>query len=134
MARFTTPLETILRNLERDTIIIVGTLTNFCCGMTARQGYERGFNVVFGSDLTATDDPDLDDGLLDDRGPRCRTAVRAVVAACLVAAIAFCLNLVRSLAAIWQSRTCVVAVVRTGIRFGPRDRRARFLRYVKVEK
>ena len=37
----------------------MGTLTNFCCGMTARQGYERGFNVVVGSDLTATDDPDL---------------------------------------------------------------------------
>jgi nicotinamidase-related amidase len=55
-AFYDTPLETILRNLGRDTIIIAGTLTNFCCGTTARQGYERGFNVVFGSDLTATDD------------------------------------------------------------------------------
>lgn len=58
-AFYDTPLETILRNLGRDTIIITGTLTNFCCGTTARQGYERGFQVVFGSDLTATDDPDL---------------------------------------------------------------------------
>jgi nicotinamidase-related amidase len=57
-AFYDTPLETILRNLGRDTIIIAGTLTNFCCGTTARQGYERGFNVVFGSDLTATDDPE----------------------------------------------------------------------------
>ena len=56
-AFYDTPLETILRNLGRDTILIAGTLTNFCCGMTARQGYERGFQVVFGSDVTATDDP-----------------------------------------------------------------------------
>jgi nicotinamidase-related amidase len=44
-AFYDTPLETILRNLDRDTIIIAGTLTNFCCGTTARQGYERGFHV-----------------------------------------------------------------------------------------
>jgi nicotinamidase-related amidase len=54
-AYYDTPLETILRNLGRDTILISGTLTNFCCGMTARQGYERGFQVIFGSDVTATD-------------------------------------------------------------------------------
>ncbi|MFN8471479.1 MAG: isochorismatase family cysteine hydrolase [Anaerolineae bacterium] len=63
-AFYDTPLETILRNLGRDTIIITGTLTNFCCGTTARQGYERGFQVVFGSDLTATDDPDLQEAEL----------------------------------------------------------------------
>jgi nicotinamidase-related amidase len=54
-----TPLQTILSNLGRDTIIICGTLTNFCCGTTARQGYERGFKVVVVSDLTATDDDQL---------------------------------------------------------------------------
>lgn len=58
-AFYDTPLETILENLERDTVIICGTLTNFCCGATARQAYERGFKVVFGSDVTATDDPAL---------------------------------------------------------------------------
>jgi nicotinamidase-related amidase len=58
-AFFDTPLETILRNLGKDTVIICGTLTNFCCGMTARQAYERGFKVVFGSDITSTDDPEL---------------------------------------------------------------------------
>jgi nicotinamidase-related amidase len=56
-----TPLETILRNLDRDTIVICGTLTNYCCGTTARQGYERGFNVVVGSDVCATDDPAMQD-------------------------------------------------------------------------
>lgn len=56
-AFYDTPLETILKNLGRDTVIICGTLTNFCCGTTARQAYERGFKVVVGSDVTATDDP-----------------------------------------------------------------------------
>jgi nicotinamidase-related amidase len=58
-AFYDTPLETILKNLEKDTVIICGTLTNFCCGMTARQAYERGFKVIFGSDVTATDDPTM---------------------------------------------------------------------------
>jgi nicotinamidase-related amidase len=56
-AFYDTPLETILRNIRKDTIIICGTLTNYCCGMTARQGYERGFKVIIGSDITSTNDP-----------------------------------------------------------------------------
>jgi nicotinamidase-related amidase len=56
-AFYDTPLQTILTNLGRDTILICGTLTNYCCGTTARQGYERGFKVVVGSDVCATDDP-----------------------------------------------------------------------------
>ena len=63
-AFYDTPLHTILVNLDRDTIIITGALTNFCCGMTARQGYERGFHVVFVSDLTATDDTGLQEAEL----------------------------------------------------------------------
>lgn len=58
-AFYDTPLETILKNLGRDTVIICGTLTNYCCGTTARQAYERGFKVVFGSDVTSTDDPEM---------------------------------------------------------------------------
>lgn len=58
-AFYDTPLETILKNMQKDTVIICGTLTNYCCGTTARQAYERGFYVVFGSDVTATDDPDM---------------------------------------------------------------------------
>lgn len=56
-AFYDTPLETILKNLGKGTVIICGTLTNYCCGSTARQAYERGFKVVFGSDVTSTDDP-----------------------------------------------------------------------------
>ena len=58
-AFYDTPLETILKNLGKDTVIICGTVTNICCGMTARQAYERSFKVIFGSDVTSTDDPDL---------------------------------------------------------------------------
>ncbi len=56
-AFYDTPLETILKNLGKDTVIISGTITSFCCGATARQAYERSFKVVFGSDITAPDDP-----------------------------------------------------------------------------
>ncbi|MFF7241801.1 isochorismatase family protein [Streptomyces collinus] len=55
-AFYDTPLDTLLRNLDRDTVVVTGTLTNYCCGTTARQAYERGYKVVFGSDVTATDD------------------------------------------------------------------------------
>ncbi|MCI3928775.1 cysteine hydrolase family protein [Streptomyces sp. AN091965] len=55
-AFYDTPLDTILRNLGRDTVVVTGTLTNYCCGTTARQAYERGYRVVFGADVTATDD------------------------------------------------------------------------------
>jgi nicotinamidase-related amidase len=46
----------MLRNLGRDTVIGTDTLTDYCCGTTARQAYERGYKVVFGSDTTATGD------------------------------------------------------------------------------
>ena len=58
-AFYDTPLETILKNLGKDTVIICGTVTSFCCGATARQAYERSFKVIFGSDVTSTDDPDM---------------------------------------------------------------------------
>jgi nicotinamidase-related amidase len=58
-AFYDTPLETILKNLGKDTVIICGTVTNICCGATARQAYERSFKVIFGSDVTSSDYPDL---------------------------------------------------------------------------
>lgn len=58
-AFYDTPLETILKNFGVDTVVICGTLTNYCCGTTARQAYERGYNVIFGCDINATDDPDM---------------------------------------------------------------------------
>jgi nicotinamidase-related amidase len=58
-AFYDTPLETILKNLGKDTVVICGTVTNICCGLTARQAYERSFKVVFGSDVTSSDYPEL---------------------------------------------------------------------------
>jgi nicotinamidase-related amidase len=54
-----TELEFVLRSLDVSTVVIAGTMTNFCCGATAREAYWRGFKVIFGSDLTATDDDDM---------------------------------------------------------------------------
>jgi nicotinamidase-related amidase len=56
-----TPLESVLRSLGISTIVIAGTMTNYCCGATAREAFWRGFDVVFGSDINSTDDPELHD-------------------------------------------------------------------------
>lgn len=50
-----TPLDYILRQRRIRTVIICGTLTNFCCETTARSAYGLGYQVVFGSDVNATD-------------------------------------------------------------------------------
>lgn len=54
-----TPLESVLRSLGVTTIVVTGTMTNFCCGSTAREAFWRGFGVVFASDCNSTDDPAL---------------------------------------------------------------------------
>lgn len=56
---YNTPLETILKNMGKDTVIITGVIANYCCSMTARQAYERSFKVVYGSDLCGIDYPEL---------------------------------------------------------------------------
>jgi nicotinamidase-related amidase len=58
-AFYDTPLETILKNLGKDTVIISGVVANYCCSMTDRQAYERSFKVIYGSDLCGIDYPDL---------------------------------------------------------------------------
>jgi nicotinamidase-related amidase len=50
-----TDLDYVLRNRGVKTIIVCGTLTNFCCESTARTGYFLNYHVVFGSDVNATD-------------------------------------------------------------------------------
>lgn len=57
-AFFDTPLETILRRLGVETLVLAGTLTDCCLGTTARQAYERGFGAVVASDATATSLPE----------------------------------------------------------------------------
>ena len=64
-AFYDTPLDTILRQMGKDTVIICGTLTNCCCGTTARQAYERSYYVIFGSDITSTYDYEMQKAELD---------------------------------------------------------------------
>ncbi|MDO0933915.1 isochorismatase family cysteine hydrolase [Streptomyces sp. DG2A-72] len=57
-ASYDTPLDTIRRNLGRDTVIVTGTLTNYACCTTTQQAYERGYRVVFGgTSLPPTTNP-----------------------------------------------------------------------------
>jgi nicotinamidase-related amidase len=52
-AFYDTPLETILKGLGCDTVLLAGTLTDCCVGTTARQAYERGLGAVVASDACA---------------------------------------------------------------------------------
>lgn len=63
-AFYGTTLDTILKNLHADTVIVCGTMTNFCCGATAREAYWRGYKVVFGSDVNSTDDEQIQEAEL----------------------------------------------------------------------
>ena len=58
-AFFDTDLHTYLRGCDVDTVIITGCMTNYCCGATARDAFFRDYKVIFGSDLTATDNREL---------------------------------------------------------------------------
>jgi nicotinamidase-related amidase len=59
-----TELDLVLRGLGISTLVISGTMTNFCCGATAREAFWHGYKVVFGSDINSTDDPELHDAEL----------------------------------------------------------------------
>ena len=58
-AFFDTDLHTYLCGCDVDTVIITGCMTNYCCGATARDAFFRDYKVIFGSDVTATDNRDL---------------------------------------------------------------------------
>lgn len=46
-------LHTLLQNLDIDTILIAGTVTNICCESSARDAYEHGYKVTMISDCNA---------------------------------------------------------------------------------
>jgi nicotinamidase-related amidase len=54
-----TELDLVLKSLSVTTVAICGTMSNFCCGATARQAFWHGYKVIFGSDVTSTTDPKL---------------------------------------------------------------------------
>lgn len=54
-----TPLEMILRSLGVEDLIVGGVMTNLCCETTARDAFNRDFNVFFLGDGTATTNREL---------------------------------------------------------------------------
>ena len=49
-----TDLESRLRELGIDTLLITGIATNICCDTTAREAAQRDFHVYFVADATST--------------------------------------------------------------------------------
>jgi nicotinamidase-related amidase len=54
-----TELDLVLRSLGVRTLVITGTMSNYCCGATAREAFWHGYGVIFGSDVTSSDDDEL---------------------------------------------------------------------------
>ena len=59
-----TELDLVLRSLGVKTVVIAGTMSNYCCGATAREAFWHSYGVVFGSDITSSDDEELHDAEL----------------------------------------------------------------------
>lgn len=53
-AFYNTDLETILRCLKVEDLIITGIMTNMCCESTARDAYYRDYRVFFLADATGS--------------------------------------------------------------------------------
>ena len=49
-----TGLEWLLRNMDVETLVVVGMATDMCVETTARDAADRGFNVIVVEDATAT--------------------------------------------------------------------------------
>jgi nicotinamidase-related amidase len=52
-AFYNTDLETVLRCLKIEDLVITGVMTNLCCESTARDAYFRDYRVFFLADGTA---------------------------------------------------------------------------------
>jgi ureidoacrylate peracid hydrolase len=56
-----TDLDTVLKNLRKDTVILVGVATEVCCESTARSAFFHEYKTVMLRDGTAAFNPDLHD-------------------------------------------------------------------------
>jgi ureidoacrylate peracid hydrolase len=54
-----TGLELWLKSLGKDTIILTGCCTNFCCLVTTCTGMQRDYKIAYPYDLNACDDPEI---------------------------------------------------------------------------
>ena len=53
-AFYNTDLETVLRCLKVEDVVVTGTMTNMCCESTARDAYYRDYRVFFPADGTGS--------------------------------------------------------------------------------
>lgn len=58
-AFYNTDLETVLRCLKVEDLVISGIMTNMCCESTARDAYYRDYRVFFLADATGTINEDM---------------------------------------------------------------------------
>ena len=58
-AFYNTDLETVLRCLKVEDLVIAGVMTNMCCESTARDAYYRDYRVFFPADGTGTINEDM---------------------------------------------------------------------------
>ena len=54
-----TDMKAILRNIDVDTVTIIGVATEVCCESTARSAFFNDYKVVFLSDATAAFQPEM---------------------------------------------------------------------------
>jgi len=53
-AFYNTDLETVLRCMKIEDLVVCGTMTNMCCESTVRDAYYRDYRVFFVADGTGT--------------------------------------------------------------------------------
>jgi nicotinamidase-related amidase len=58
-AFYNTDLETILRVLRVEDLVITGVMTNMCCETTARDAYQRDYRVFFPADASGSTTEDF---------------------------------------------------------------------------
>jgi nicotinamidase-related amidase len=58
-AFYNTDLETVLRCLKVEDLVVCGVMTNLCCESTARDAYYRDYRVFVPADGTASTDEEL---------------------------------------------------------------------------
>ena len=63
-AWFGTDLDIIVRNLKVDTLIICGTTTDRCTGITAYEAFMRDMKVIFPEDANATFQDEVHRGMI----------------------------------------------------------------------
>lgn len=72
-----TRLESVLHTLRIETLVMTGVATNVCVESTARDGFQRDYNVVFLDDCSATYDRTLHDATLTNMRNHFGTVLKA---------------------------------------------------------